>query len=210
MLRDQPVDVEVSDSQTVFRGKVWDVQRETFTLPEAQRPMVRDFVRHTGAVAIAALDAHDRIFLMRQYRHPIRTRDWEIPAGLLDVDGEDPAAAARRELAEEADLRAADWHVLADYVSSPGGMDETLRIYLARELSEVPDAERFARADEESGIEPRWTPLAEAREAVIAGGIGNATTQLAVLHACAARERGWEDLRPADAPWPAREHLRGR
>lgn len=210
MLEDEFVDPDIEDSQDVFHGKVWDVKRDTFRLPESDRPIVRDYVDHPGAVAIAAIDSQDRILLIQQYRHPIRARDWEVPAGLLDKPGEDPAVAAARELGEEAELRASDWHVLADQISSPGGMNETLRIYLARQLRPVPEGERFARDDEESGIVPRWTPLDEAFAAVRAGRLGNATTQLAVLHAHAARADDWKDLRPVDAPWPARDHLRSR
>ena len=73
-LADEPVDVEVTDTQRVFDGAVWDVVRETFIVPEADEPLTRDLVLHTGAVAIAAVDEADRILLIQQYRHPIRDR----------------------------------------------------------------------------------------------------------------------------------------
>ena len=111
------------------------------------------------------------MLLIKQYRHPVRTREWEIPAGLLDVDGEDPLAAAQRELAEEADLVAAEWAVLADFVTSPGGSDEAIRIYLARGLSATPEA--FAREDEEADMELRWVPLDECVDAVLARRVQN-------------------------------------
>ncbi|GAA2005224.1 NUDIX hydrolase [Brevibacterium samyangense] len=194
---------EIRDHETVYTGLVWDVVRETFVLPESDRPLTRDFVRHPGAVAVAAIDETDRILLIQQYRHPVRAREWEIPAGLLDVAGEEPRLAASRELAEEADLRAENWHVLTDQLSSPGGISECIRIFLARDVSALPEA--FARDAEESGIVPRWVPLDEALEAVLSGRIANATASLAILHAHHARARGWTGLRPADAPWPARE-----
>lgn len=208
-LRDELVDVPVDESHTVYEGKVWNVKQETFRLPEAANPMVRDFVEHTGAVAVAAIDDHDRILLIQQYRHPVRTRDWEVPAGLLDVKGEDPAHAAARELIEEADLRARDWNVLADQLSSPGGLSEVLRIYLARGLTQVPAHERYDRSDEESGITPEWVSLDDAFQAVVEGRLGNATAQLAIFHAHAAQARGWRSLRSVNEPWPAREHLLG-
>ncbi|MBD8021459.1 NUDIX domain-containing protein [Brevibacterium gallinarum] len=204
-LRDEFAPAEVTASETAFRGYVWDVLRETFSLPESEEPLTRDFVQHTGAVAVAAIDAQDRILLIQQYRHPVLCRDWEIPAGLLDVPGEEPLHAAQRELGEEADLHAGQWHLLADQLSTPGGVSETLRIFTARELSAVPEAERHLRDGEENGIVPVWIPLTEAVEAVLAGRITNGTAALAILHAEHARTRGWENMRPADEPWPARD-----
>lgn len=201
-LSDERVDVEVHERETVYRGAVWDVVRESFHLPEAGGRLTRDVLAHTGAVAVAAIDDEDRILLIRQYRHPIRMRDWEIPAGLRDIDGEDPATAAARELGEEADVRAADWHTLADMYTTPGGSTEIIRIYLVRGIDALPHAQRIEREGEERGIVVRWTPLAEAVDAVLAGRIGNATACLAILHADRARARGWTDLRPVDALWP--------
>ena len=88
------------ESATVFTGKIWDVVRETFRLDEDGEPITREYIRHPGAVAILAMDEQERVLLLRQYRHPVRMDLWEIPAGLLDVDGEDFAAGAARELAE--------------------------------------------------------------------------------------------------------------
>ena len=201
-LSDESVDVEVHERSTVYRGAVWDVVRESFHLPEAGGALTRDVLAHTGAVAVAAIDDEDRLLLIRQYRHPIRMRDWEVPAGLRDIDGEDPAVAAARELGEEADIRAEEWHTLADMYTTPGGSTEIIRIYLARGIGALPHAQRTERVGEERGIVVRWTPLAEAVDAVLAGSIGNATACLAILHADRARERGWTDLRPVDAPWP--------
>jgi ADP-ribose pyrophosphatase len=92
--------------------------------------------------------------------------------------------------------------VLADYRSSPGGLDEALRIFLARDLSQVPAPERHERSGEELGMPVRWVPLEEARAAVLGGRVQNATTVIAVLAALASREQGWATLRPHDAPWP--------
>ncbi|GAA4285220.1 NUDIX hydrolase [Brevibacterium daeguense] len=204
MIRDEFVEPEMLSTEIVYRGLVWNVVRDTFRLPESDEPITRDYVEHPGAVAVAAVDPDDRIMLIQQYRHPIRAREWEVPAGLLDVAGEPAHLTAQRELHEEVDLRAATWNVLADQLSSPGGLSETLRIFLARDVAEVPEAERFARDAEENGIVPRWVPLAEAKEAVVAGRITNATAVIAILQAELARQRGWDGLRPADAAWPAR------
>jgi ADP-ribose pyrophosphatase len=200
-LRDEAVERPVTRSETVFEGLVWDVVEETVDLGEAG-VVTRQFVHHPGAVAVAALDAQDRICLIRQYRHPVRSLEWEVPAGLLDVTGEPPHLTAARELHEEADLVAATWHVLTDYRSSPGGLDEALRIFLARDLEQVPEAQRHERTGEELGMPVRWVSLEEARTAVLEGRIQNSTVVIAVLAVLAAREAGWSTLRPYDAPWP--------
>ena len=118
---DEFVDLPVAERETVFEGRIWDVRRDTLAYGDQGAPIVREYVEHTGAVAVLALDDDERVLLIKQYRHPIRARDWEIPAGLLDVAHESPLEAAQRELAEEADLVAADWAVLADYFTTPGG-----------------------------------------------------------------------------------------
>lgn len=203
-IHDEFVDPEVLDREVVYHGIVWNVIRESFRLPESSDPLTRDYVDHPGAVAVVALDEHDRIMLIQQYRHPIRARDWEIPAGLLDVEGEAAHLTAARELAEEVDLQADTWHVLADQLSSPGGISETLRIFLARSLRPVSSADRHTRDGEEGGIVPRWVPLAEAKAAVVEGRITNGTAVIGILQTDLARQRGFSGLRPADAPWPAR------
>ncbi len=195
-LADVPGERPVLASQVVHRGLVWDVVRETVELGPFST-VVREYVRHPGAVAVIALDEDDRVLLLRQYRHPAGAELWEPPAGLLDVPGEDPVAAARRELAEEADLTADRWWVLTDYLTSPGGSDEALRVFLARGLAEVPHADRHRRVDEEADMEPVWVPLDEAVGAVLAGRLRNPSTAVGVLAAAAARARAWADLREA-------------
>jgi 8-oxo-dGTP pyrophosphatase MutT (NUDIX family) len=197
-LRDEPFEAKVLDRTTVFDGKIWDVVRETFDYNG--KPITREYVEHTGAVAILAVDDDERILLIRQYRHPIRSRDWEIPAGLLDDEGEDPLEAAQRELAEEADIAAERWNVLAEYVNSPGGSNEAVRVYLARGISDV---DAFARQAEEADIEVRWVSLDEALQGVLSRDLQNPSTVVGVLTAAAARDRGgWDTLAPGDAPWP--------
>lgn len=199
-LRDELVSLSVTASEVVFDGAVWDVRRDTFEL-EGQT-LVREVVDHPGAVAVLALDEDDRALLIRQYRHPVAAHEWEVPAGLLDVAGEDPLVGAQRELLEEADVTADEWWVLVDYFPSPGGMNEAIRVYLARGLHEVPEGERHARDGEEAHLEYRRVPLDEVAEAVLAGRVHNSTLIVAALAARVAREGGWDSLRPADSPWP--------
>lgn len=203
-VRDEPVTPEVTSSTVEFAGRVWDIRRESFAF--GGHTIARDFVDHTGAVAVLALDDDGRVLLIQQYRHPVRLRDWELPAGLLDLDGEDPVTAAQRELAEEVDLRATDWAVLSDLLVSPGGSNEVIRIFLARGLSATDEV--FDRTEEEAEIALRWLSLDEAVDAVLERRIQNSILCVAVLAADAARARDWRTLGPADAPWP--QHPRNR
>lgn len=204
-LVDERSAVTVLSSEVEFHGHVWDVRRDRFEYGAAT--ITREYVDHTGAVAILALDDEDRAMLIRQYRHPIARRDWEIPAGLLDIDGEDPLVAAKRELAEEADLEASDWSLLSDIFTSPGGSSEAIRIYLARGLT-VTSA--FDRTEEEAELETRWVSIDDAVDAILARRLGNSILGIAVLAAHASRQRGWASLGDADAAWPERPRLGAR
>jgi ADP-ribose pyrophosphatase len=123
---------------------------------------------------------------------------------LLDIPGEPYHEAAARELYEEGHVRARDWRVLIDTFSSPGMTSEALRVYLARDLSAVPDPERHVGADEESDMPVVWAPLSEVVEAVFAGDLHNVVLCAGALAAWVARHGdGYDALRPVDAPWPA-------
>lgn len=200
MIADRPTDRPVVRSDLVFEGKVWDVRSDRVDLGD-DRVVQRDYLHHTGAVAVMALNGRDELFLVRQYRHPVRAECWEPPAGLTDVRGEDPLDAARRELHEEADLTAGRWDVLVDFYATPGGSSEGIRVYLARELTPVPPGERFARVDEERDMEGRWVPLDEVLAAIAAGSVGGPTLLIGAMALDAARRVGWSTLRAADAPW---------
>lgn len=191
-----------------FTGRVWDVVTEEVDLGEGG-VVHRDFVEHTGAVAILALDKRERVVLVQQYRHPVGAFEWELPAGLLDVDGEPAHLTAARELLEEADLTAGQWHLLLDHYASPGGSSEALRVFLARDLHSVPGDERHQRAGEELGMPVRRVPLDEVVEAALAGEVHNGTLMVSALAAARLRERGWAGLRPVDQPWPTRSRGRG-
>ena len=211
-LRDTPRAFPVEESREVFAGRVFSMWSEKVRFADAVAQ--RDFVRHPGAVAIVALreaakgarvedgagvlagGGEPEVLLINQYRHPVGMMLWEVPAGLTDVAGEDLLAAAQRELAEETDLRAARWDVLVDYYTTPGGSTEGLRVFLARELSEIPVVQRsFVRREEEAFMTRRWV------EAIFAGQIHNPSAVVGIL----AVARVWEHpklaLREAKAPW---------
>ncbi|TDE00248.1 NUDIX domain-containing protein [Jiangella asiatica] len=203
-LRDQPLSWPVTTSEVAFTGRVVSVRSDTVRSPVDGSRFVRDVVEHPGAVAVVAVDDAERVLVVRQYRHPVRLRPVELPAGLRDVDGEPPHQSAARELYEEGHVRAGRWHVLVDLLTSPGMTDEAIRVYLARDVDRVPDDERFAGEHEEADLGVAWVPLPELVDAVLAGEVQNATLCAGVLAAWAARHgSGWDALRPVGAPWPA-------
>ncbi|MFS0733324.1 NUDIX hydrolase [Microbacterium sp. 1P10UB] len=178
-LHDEPVDPDIVDSELVYEGRVWDVRSDTFRYNGDE--LVRQYVDHPGAAAIVAVDDDGRVLLIQQYRHPIRHRDWEIPAGLLDMEGESPMAAAVRELEEEADLTASSWEPLVSIFTTPGGNDEVVHLFLARGISARDAA--HAREAEEADIRVEWVPMDEVVDAVLAGRMRNGILATGVLAA---------------------------
>ncbi len=187
-----------------FHGTMFDVVSDEVGMPGG-RYAQRDYLVHLGAVGAVAVDDEDRIVLVRQYRHPVGDTLWELPAGLMDVAGEDLVVAAARELAEEADLIAAHWQLLVDVHPSPGSTNEVIRLFLARGLTSVPAADRHQRHDEEAGITTERVDLDRAVAMVLAGEITNAACVIGVLTAARLRDQGWPTgVRAADAPLPRR------
>ena len=186
-----------------FSGQVLSLRTDEVRMSDGT-VVTREVVEHPGAVGIVALDADEQVVLINQYRHPIRAYLDELPAGLLDVDGEAPLTAARRELYEEAGITADEWHVLVDLYSSPGMSNEAIRIYFARGLSEVAEADRFVPQYEEITLTVARIPLDEAVRRALAGELTNAAAVAGVCAAANCRALGWRGLRPPDAPWQAR------
>ncbi len=207
-IKDTPEEWRVTATRTPFQGNKTSVRTDDVVMPDGT-VVTRDYQVHPGSVAIVALDDVGRVLVLRQYRHPVRQKLWEIPAGLLDVEGENPLHAAQRELYEEAHVKAEDWRVLTDVYTTPGGCDEAVRIFLARDLSEA-EGERFEVSEEESDMELARVPLAELVRGVLAGELHNTCLAVGVLAVSAvvqaepAGSGGMDALRPAEAPWPAR------
>lgn len=173
--------------EEIFSGRVWDIVAEDVDLGHSV--VRREFVAHPGAVAVIALDPQGRVLLLKQYRHPVRGYLWEPPAGLLDVVGEDPLDAARRELAEEADLVADTWEHLVSFRTTPGGSSEEIIVYLARDLRPVPESERHERTEEEADLEPVWVPFEQAVAGVLEGRLHSPTAVVGILAAHARHPR---------------------
>jgi ADP-ribose pyrophosphatase len=199
-IRDASERWPVTSSATLGESRLVRLREDQVRMPEGE-VVARDVLEHPGAVAVVALDADERVLMIRQYRHPAGRLLWEIPAGLRDVAGEPLRETAGRELVEEAGYRAATWSVLADVFTSPGISNERVRIFLARDLTEVPEAERsYVRQHEEAYLVLARVPLEVAVARVQAGDLHNGVTALGILSAYAARQDGFAMLRDPDAP----------
>jgi 8-oxo-dGTP pyrophosphatase MutT (NUDIX family) len=187
---------ETTSSETLHTGKIFALRRDNVRMPGG-KVVTRDVVEHYGAVAIVAIDDEGRILMIYQYRHPFGRRLWELPAGLLDVNGEAPHLTAARELREEAGLQAQTWQVLVDLDSTPGFSDESVRVYLATGLMQV---ERPDAHDEEADMQLQWYPIAEAVNRVFSGEIVNSLAVAGILAAYAVT-KGLAQPRPVDTPW---------
>ncbi len=194
------------NNETVHVGGKWSVDIETIDI--AGQRVKRDIVIHPGAVAILVLNDRDEVLLIRQYRQALGMFLFETPAGLLDIPAENPLDAAQRELAEEAGVRAERWDTLVDFYNSPGGSSEAIRIYLAREITELPDGREITGEAEEVDLPVVWVPLAKAVDLVLGGELGNPTAVVGILAAWAWRSDSGRVLREANATWIAREGLK--
>jgi 8-oxo-dGTP pyrophosphatase MutT (NUDIX family) len=172
---------EVAESRSEYDGGFVSVRMDTVVGPDGER-FDRSVVEHKDAVGILAVDDDDRVLLLAQYRHAVGQRLLEIPAGLMDVDGEPPQETAARELAEEASLAAGQWELLLEMYPSPGFCDERWSVYLARDLSVAPDSE-FVREHEEAEMEAIWVPMDEAVRAVLERRITDSLAVGAILAA---------------------------
>jgi 8-oxo-dGDP phosphatase len=191
-------DFDTLASETVYVGKIFALRADEVSMPGGTSAR-REIVEHFGAVAVVALDDDGNVVLVYQYRHPLGRRLWELPAGLLDLDGEPPVITAARELKEEVGLAAANWQLLIDLDTAPGFSDESVRIFLATGLTDVA---RHEVHDEEADMRVERVPLAQAVSRVFSGEIVNSIAVAGILAAHALPDAG--SLRPVDAPWTDR------
>ena len=202
-IRDEPEKWPVLASEEKFRGHVFSIRTDTVKMVDGQ-VVDRDYVVHPGAVGVVALDEADRVLLVRQYRHPVGWRLWELPAGLLDHPGENPLETAKRELWEEAHQQADDWRVLVDLFTTPGGSDEAIRLYLARGVRDA-DGEQFTREHEEADMATVWADRSEVTKLILAGELHNPLTVAGIMALTTViTTNALDDLRPAGAPWRQR------
>lgn len=182
-LADRPEVWPVDSSQDLHRDD-WVVALRADRIRRPGHPDEEPFRRlvleHPGAVVVLAIDAHERVFCLAQYRHPARRRFVELPAGLCDGDGEEPLAVARRELLEEAQLEAAEWTHLTSAYSSPGISSEVHHVFVARELRAVSRGD-FELTHEEADMTTFWAPFDDLVDAVLDGRVADAPLVIAIL-----------------------------
>ena len=185
---DRPESWPVHEVEQIWKGEApFSVRRDIISAPaHPGERFGRLVLEHPGAAVILAVDDRERVLVLHQYRHPAQRRFLELPAGLCDVPGEDPEQVARRELAEEGALEAADWTFLTSAWSSPGITSEVMHFFVARGLSPVGRGD-FELRHEEADMETAWVPYAELHAAVVAGTVGDLPVVAAVLMA---RARG--------------------
>lgn len=180
-LRDESQRWEVRSSTRAFDSDFISLRVDV--LADADGDFSRTVVEHHGAVGILALDEAERVLLLRQYRHAVGQRLLQIPAGLRDVADEPPVESAARELAEEAQVQAAQWRELVTLLPSPGLTDERWIVYLARDLAPAPHPEAYVAQHEEADMGVVWVPLDEAVRAVFDGRLTDAMAATSVLAA---------------------------
>lgn len=173
-------DFKVLSSELLLDAPIVAVRQDKLAMPNDQVAF-REVIEHMGAVAVVAVNENNEIAMVNQYRHSVKRRLWEIPAGLLDVQGESEILGAQRELVEEAGLEAAEWSVLTDLVTSPGFCEESARVFLAQGLTVVERPEAFG--DEEADMDFAWVDLDEAVAKVLSGEINNSIAVAGILAA---------------------------
>ena len=159
----------ILSSRVTYKGPVFNVTTDRVEEPGGIRAR-RDVVRHSGSVVVVALDDRGRILLERQYRHAAQSLMWELPAGRID-EGESVLSAAKRELLEETGYTARRWKKILYFYVSPGFLDETMSVYLARGLRPGK-----AQPEADENITIRLFPLSVARQMVLKGTIRDAKT----------------------------------
>ena len=167
------------------------VRADTLTTPDGGEGFRRLVVEHPGAAMVMAVDDDERVHVQTQYRHPVRQRLVELPAGLCDVPGEDPLEVAKRELLEEAALEATEWTHLLSTWSTPGLSNERMFIYLARGLS-AGDRGDFVLEHEEASLATGWVANDDLLAAVLDGRVADGPVVQAVLAYAVRRD----ELRP--------------
>lgn len=173
-------DYDVQASEVVWEGKLSTARVDQVQMPDGQTT-AREVVAHLDAVAIVALTADDEIVLLRQYRHPLEDYQLEIPAGLLDVQGESEEDAAIRELAEETGMVVPRMERVLRFANSGGWTDEHTTVFLGRGAQSGNRPANFSAVDEEADMALVTIPFGEAVDLARSGRIADAKTLIGIL-----------------------------
>ena len=169
-------------SEQVYDGVLLDVRRDEVRLPNGETSG-REWIKHPGASAVVPIDADGQVVLLKQFRFGPGREFWEVPAGKFDEDGEAALDVAKRELAEEAGVEAAEWTRLGQTFPAIGYSDETIHLFLAEGLSKTEE-----HVDDDEFVEPFRMPFAEAVAMARRGEIEDAKSCVALLLAAAVVE----------------------
>ncbi len=180
---------EVVSSETTHRSRFTTIRVDRVRMPDGT-VAEREIAEHLSAVGAVVLDEENRVVLLRQYRHALRDSFLELPAGKLDQEDEDRAAAMARELAEEVQLRADHMDELVTYTNSAGWTTETTTVFLATGLHPAPMPDGFVLQHEEADMEVLRIPFDEAVEMVHRGSIVDSKTVIGLLAVADRRRRG--------------------
>jgi ADP-ribose pyrophosphatase len=166
------------ERKMIYEGRVIKVSVDTVELPNGMR-IPLELVRHPGGAAEVAIDADNRVCLLRQYRYAAGGYIYELPAGKLEPE-EPPETTARRELVEEGSVSASEWSSLGAFFSSPGVFTEIIHLYLATGLSAV-----ASTPEDDEVFQVEWWPLELAVERAYNGELTDAKTIVGILRAAA-------------------------
>lgn len=177
MPNDQPVEIAAIEHRTIHKGMVWDLVADTFEFNG--EVLTREYIKHTGAVAVLTINEREEVLFLKQYRRPVGKFLMEFPAGLLDVPGESLLDCAKRELAEEAGLEASSWEELVSFHATPGGNSETITVFVAKGLSK--SSSEFIATGEEKDMPQSWIPIGEAVESVLSSQIKSPSAVVGIM-----------------------------
>lgn len=165
---------KMTESTRIYEGKILNLRRDTVELENGDKA-TREVIEHPGGVSILALDEHDNILMVRQFRYPTEKCIWEIPAGKRSP-GEDPKECGMRELEEETGFTANSFELLGTLYPTPAYCTEVIYIYLAKDL--VPSAQKL---DEDEFLTVQPMSVEKVKDMILSGEITDAKTQIAVL-----------------------------
>jgi 8-oxo-dGTP pyrophosphatase MutT (NUDIX family) len=166
----------MSEVKHVFTGRVIEVNVERVQLPNGSIAEL-EIIKHPGGAAVVALDERNRVCLLRQYRYVAGGWIWELPGGKID-NREPPLDTARRELEEEAGMRAGAWRPLGDYLTSPGVFTEVVHLFLATQLTALP-----RRPEEHEVFEVHWRPFSDVLQMARSGELRDGKSLVGVFRA---------------------------
>jgi ADP-ribose pyrophosphatase len=165
---------EILKSETIYRGKVFDVRQDEVRLPNGRQASL-DVVEHNSSVTLLPVDDEGQIWFVRQYRHPVLAELLELPAGVMEGD-ESPEACARREVREETGMAAERLQKLGEFYLAPGYCTELMYVFVARDLSPAP-----LPGDEDEFISVEKIPVEKAYEMAERGEFPDSKTLAALF-----------------------------